>query len=384
MTPRGRILTALKHKEPDRVPFDLGSTGITGIHKIAYCNLLAYLGMEGKEIQTFDIIQQLAMVNEDLLQRFKVDTRGVLPKDPLSWSLKIQEEDKYRYFTDEYGIKWSMPKEGGLYYDMTHHPLSVSNLTVKYIEDYPWPDPQDPARIEGLKEEVEQLQKTDCAIVLNGPGAGLFERSLWMRGFERFYIDLVRDPPLAISLLDKLTDFRIELWELLLDEVGDLVQIVVEADDLATQRSLMISPEMYRRYIKPRHKRVFSFIKEKAPHVHIFFHSCGSIYDLIPDLIEVGVDILNPVQVNAAKMDTKQLKREFGDVLCFWGGGIDTQRVLPRGTPDEVRDEVKRRIDDLAPDGGFIFSTVHNIQADVPPENIIAMWEALQEHGRYK
>ncbi len=233
----------------------------------------------------------------------------------------------------------------------------------------------------GLKEEIEKL--SDWAIVLTGPGEGLFERSLWMRGFERFYIDLIRDPPLANSLLDKLTDFRIKFWELLLDEIGDLVHVVVEADDLATQNSLMISPEIYRRYLKPQHKRVFSFIKEKAPHVYIFLHSCGAIYDLIPDLIEVGVDILNPVQVSAAKMDTKKLKKEFGDVLTFWGGGIDTQEVLPKGTPDEVKEEVKRRIDDLAPGGGFIFAAVHNIQADVPPENIIAMWEALQESGNY-
>jgi len=141
---------------------------------------------------------------------------------------------------------------------------------------------------------------------------------------------------------------------------------------------------MYRKYIKPGHKKIFSFIKGKAPHIHIHFHSCGSVYDFIPDLIDAGIDSLNPVQVSAAKMDTKRLKKEFGDVLTFWGGGVDTQRILPRGTPNEVKDEVKRRIDDLAPGGGFVFNTVHNIQADVPPENIMAMWEALQEYGIYK
>jgi uroporphyrinogen decarboxylase len=380
MNYRERILAALRHKEPDCLPFDLGSTGITGIHKTAYRNLLSYLGIKKAEIQTSDMIQQLASVDEELLQRFGVATRGVRPRNSSSWSLEIQKSDGCKYFLDEYGVKWSMPDEGGLYYDMKEHPLK-SAKRHEDIENYPWPNPQDPVRVAGLREKIKKL--SNCAVVLTGPGEGFFERSLWMRGFEGFYMDLATNPSLAISLLDKLTDFRIKFWELLLDEVGDLVHVVVEADDLATQKGLMISPEMYRRYIKPRHKRVFSFIKEKAPHVYIFLHSCGAIYDLIPDLIEVGVDILNPVQVSAAKIDTKKLKKEFGDVLTFWGGGVDTQRVLPRSTPDEVKEEVKRRIDDLAPGGGFIFAAVHNIQADVPPENIIAMWEALQEGGNY-
>jgi uroporphyrinogen decarboxylase len=378
MTLKERVLTTLQHKEPDCIPFDLGSSGVTGVHKIAYHNLLSYLRIKKAEIQTFDIITQLAIVDEDLLQRFEVATRGVRPRNPSNWSLKIQEDNKYKHFRDEYGIKWSMPK-GGLYFDMTDHPLE--SATMGDIEDFPWPNPQDPARVAGLREEIEKFP--DWAIVLTGPGEGIFERSLWMRGFERFYVDLIKNPSLATCLLDRLTDFRMKFWELLLGEVGDLVHVVVEADDLATQKGLMISPEMYRRYIKPRHKRVFSFIKEKAPHVYIFIHSCGAIYELIPDLIEVGVDILNPVQFSAAKMDTKKLKKEFGDMLTFWGGGVDTQRILPRGTPDEVKEEVKRRIDDLAPGGGFVFATVHNIQADVPPENIVAMWEVLQEYGKY-
>ena len=380
MNSREKVLAALWHKEPDCIPFDLGSTGITGIHKLAYHNLLSYLRIKEPETQIIDIITQSVSVDEDLLQRFDVATRGVRPRHSSNWSLRIQEDNKYKYFWDEYGIKWAMPKEGGLYYDMTYYPLK--SVTIGEIEAYPWPDPQDPARVAGLREEVEKLTG-DYAIVLTGPGEGLFERSLWMRGFKGFYVDLIRDPSLAVSLLDQLTDFRIRFWDLLLDEVGDLAHVVVEADDLATQTGPMISPALYRRYIKPRHKRVFSFIKEKAPHVYIFLHSCGAVYNLIPDLIEVGVDILNPVQVSAAKMDTKQLKKEFGDALSFWGGGIDTQRVLPRGTTDEVRSEVKRRIDDLAPGGGFIFAAVHNIQPDVPPENIIAMWEALQEYGVY-
>ena len=382
MTPKERLLTALQHREPDRVPFDLGSTNVTGIHRIAYRNLLAHLGMRADEVRVCDTVQQLAEVGEAVLQRFGVDTRGVRPRPGSSWSLELEEDEKYRHFTDEFGIRWSMPREGGLYYDMTSHPLEEV-ATEEEIASYPFPDPQDPARVAGLREEAERLADEGWAVVLGGPGEGAFERSLWLRGFERFFIDLVRSPSLALALLDRLVDFRLKFWELLLGEVGDLAQVVVEGDDLATQRGLMISPEMYRKYLKPRHKRIFSFIKERAPQVKIFFHTCGAVYELIPDLIEVGVDILNPVQLSAAGMDPRRLKREFGDALTFWGGGVDTQRVLPRGTPEEVKDEVKRRIEELAPGGGFVFATVHNIQADVPPENILAMWEALQEYGKY-
>ena len=380
MNHKERVLTTLRHKEPDCIPFDLGSTGITGIHKLAYKDLLSYLGIKKSQIQTFDVITQLALVDEDFLQRFDVATRGVRPRSSSSWSLSIQEDDKYKYFRDEYGVRWSMPKDGGLYYDMTYHPLKQT--TIEEMEDYPWPDPKDSARVAGLRDEIEKLSG-DYAIILTGPGEGLFERSLWMSGFEKLFMDFAINPSLSISLLDKLTDFRIKFWELLLDEVGDLVDVVIEADDLATQNGLMISPEMYRRYLKPRHKRVFSFIKKKAPNVYIFLHSCGAIYDLIPDLIEVGVNILNPVQVSAAKMDTRRLKKEFGDALTFWGGGVDTQKVLPHGTPEEVKEEVKRRIYDLAPGGGFVFAAIHNIQVGVPLENIIAMRETLQEHGKY-
>jgi len=384
MTPKERLLAALQHREPDRVPFDLGSTGVTGVHRIAYRNLLAHLGMETDGVRICDPIQQLAEVDEEVLRRFGVDTRGVRPRPSSSWSLKIETEKggKYTHFTDEFGIRWSMPRQGGLYYDMTSHPLEGAT-TEEEIESHPFPDPQDPARVAGLREEAERLADEGWAVVLNGPGEGPFERALWLRGFERFFIDLIRSPALALALLDRLVDFRIKFWELLLREVGDLAQVVIEGDDLATQRGLMISPEMYRKYLKPRHKRVFSFIKERAPHVKIFFHSCGAVYELIPDLIEVGVDILNPVQLSAAGMDPRKLKREFGAALTFWGGGVDTQRVLPRGTPEEVKAEVKRRIEELAPGGGFVFATVHNIQADVPPENILAMWEALQEYGVY-
>jgi uroporphyrinogen decarboxylase len=184
--------------------------------------------------------------------------------------------------------------------------------------------------------------------------------------------------------MDRVLELKINYFDTLLTEIGDQVHIVRELDDLGSQQGLLISPEMYREFIKPRQKKLFDFIKRKAPGVKILFHSCGSVYEIIPDLIEVGADILNPVQVTAASMDSLKLKKEFGSEITFWGGGVDTQEILPRGTAQQVRDEVKRRIDDLAPGGGFVFATVHNIQEDVPIENIIALLETLREYGIYQ
>ncbi|HHX39807.1 MAG TPA: hypothetical protein GX715_07565, partial [Armatimonadetes bacterium] len=221
---------------------------------------------------------------------------------------------------------------------------------------------------------------TGCAVILGGVCSGLTEMSLWLRGYEQFFTDLVADRPMAEVMLDLILETKLRYWERALAEVGDLVDIAMEGDDLGMQQCLLMNPRVYRELVKPRQAQLFSHIKKQAP-VFVFYHTCGSVVEILPDLIEVGVDILNPVQVSAAGMDTRRLKAEFGRDIVFWGGGVDTQRVLPHGTPQEVRDEVRRRIDDLAPGGGFVFNTVHNIQADVPPENILAMWETLQEYG---
>jgi uroporphyrinogen decarboxylase len=206
-----------------------------------------------------------------------------------------------------------------------------------------------------------------------------------MRGFENFFCDMVTNQPFAEALLEIIMEIKMCYWARALELVGPNVMMVSEADDLASQNRCLVSRELYRKLLKPRHTHLFSFIKQRARvPVKVFYHSCGAVAPLIPDLIEAGIDILNPVQVSAAGMDTAELKKQFGKELTFYGGGVDTQEVLPRGTQQQVRDEVRRRIDDLAPGGGFIFNTVHNIQADVPPGNIVAMWEALQEYGVYK
>jgi uroporphyrinogen decarboxylase len=203
-----------------------------------------------------------------------------------------------------------------------------------------------------------------------------------LRGFENFFIDFAQNKKTAAKFLDRILELRLAYWERMFEEVGDLADVVDTADDLGAQHSMLISPRTYRELVKPRHKELFDFI-HKHSNAKIFFHSCGAIRPIIPDLIEIGCDILNPVQVSARDMDSAELKREFGKDLVFWGGGVDTQAVLDSGTPRQVRDEVKRRLNDLMPGGGFVFNTVHNIQANVPVENIIAMIETVREYGKY-
>jgi uroporphyrinogen decarboxylase len=383
-TSRKRVETALSHHEPDRVPYDLGGSVLTGIHKQAYQRLRRHLGLPDASIETEDNKQQLATVHEDVKQRLGVDVYSLNPGKPHGFTQEQWAGGGYDKMRDEWGIEWWRPQDGGLYFDMRVHPLANVE-SVAELEPVRWPDPLDPGRYERMAERADELMNTrHLAYILGRNAPGIFEIALWLRGMENFYCDMVANVPLAEAILDKVCEIKMRYWERALGLVGENVMIVSEADDLASQDRLLVSPDLYRKLIKPRHTRLFAHIRKHAvTDVKIFYHSCGAVRELIPDLIESGIDILNPVQVSAADMDTRALKRQFGRDLTFYGGGVDTQHVLPHGTPDEVRDEVRRRIDDLAPGGGFIFNTVHNIQADVPPENIMAMWETLQEHGRY-
>jgi uroporphyrinogen decarboxylase len=383
MTSKERLEMALNHKEPDRVPFDLNGTETSGISIIALKNWLELNGIRKSPLKFFNLICQLGLMEEDILQRFKVDTRCLRTNPPSNFELKLEEEGDHRILHDEWGIKWKMPIQHGLYYDLAINPLA-SFTSPGEVDEYPWPDPHDSSRYENLKAEAEHIEATSQAgIVLERNTGGIFETSWWMRGFENFLMDLAANPSMACAIMDKVLEFKMAYWEEALQRVKDDVLVMAEADDLGAQSGLLFSREMYRKYLKPRHKKLFSFMKKMAPDVKLFYHSCGAIYDAIPDLIEVGVEILNPIQVSAHNMDTKKLKKEFGKDLVFWGGGVDTQKILPYGTEQEVRDEVKRRIDDLAPGGGFVFAPVHCIQQDVPPENIQAMWETVQDYGKY-
>ena len=373
MSPRERLLTALAHQEPDRVPTDLGGI-VTGIMAAAYQDLLDYFGLH-EEIVIIDTKQQLAQPSEQVLQRLGIDTRYVFPGEPHSSCREILEnETSYRYL-DEWGIEMKMPKEHGYYFDMVAHPLA--DLQVEDLESYPWPDMRDPGHTEGLAERARlRYEETDYALVSRIAGS-MFERGWYLRGFENFFMDLVTNERFAHALLDKLLELNMAFMDEYLGAIGEYIQVVVMGDDLGTQKAPLISLDLYHKYLKPRQKELFSFVKERTD-AYLFLHTCGSVYQFIPDLIEVGVDILNPVQVSAAEMDTKRLKQEFGDRLSFWGG-IDTQQVLPFGTPEEVRDEVRQRIDELAPGGGYVLNSVHNIQTGVPAENIVAMFETARE-----
>jgi uroporphyrinogen decarboxylase len=381
MKSRERVLATLGHREPDHVPLDMGGSDVTGIHRDAYSSLARFLAIGG-DAPLYHTVQQLALPSEEMLRQLKVDVRPLIAHPSDDWILKIEDTGEHQTFIDEWGVQWAMPKRGGLYYDMVGHPLSEVSDEGE-LADWRWPDGASKARFSGLRDQAERLVAGGIAVTLAPAYGGILESAAWLRGYEDFYLDLVRAPGLAEMILDATLQFHLDFWGAALEEVGDLLDVAVEYDDLGWQSGLLISREMYQRYVKPRHKELFDFIKANS-RAAVFLHSCGAVRELIPDFIESGVDILNPVQVSAAGMtDTRHLKEEYGDELVFWGGGVDTQKTLPRGTPAEVKDEVKRRIDDLAPDGGFVFAAVHNIQADVPPENIMAMWEAWSEYGSY-
>ena len=381
-----RVKAALEHREADRVPFDLGGSVLTGMNRHTYAKLRKYLGLADKDIEIVDPMQQLARIDQDMLDRLEVDVMCCDPSPPSKKGLAkdpVRDGDYYKMY-DEWGIEWKMPAEGGHYFDMTGHPFKNVE-SAQALEEFPWPDPVDPARFATLKERADKyVFDWKKAYILGRQYAGIWETALWMNGFEKFFCDMIVNEEYAHALMNKITELKMRYWENALDAVGENVLVISEADDLATQNSLLCSVELYKKMVHPYHKKLFSFIKQKAKsRVYIFYHTCGACVPFIPLLIEEGVDILNPVQVSAAGIDTKMLKREFGKDITFWGGGVDTQRVLPAGSPNEVREEVKRRIEDLAPGGGMVFATVHNVQSDVPPENFMAMWEAMREYGVY-
>lgn len=377
MNSRERIISAIQHKQPDKVPIALGCGTDTGIHRIAYRNLLDYLGFHDREVQISILNQQLAYMDEDILKMFSIDTRGVFSREPVGYKVNITEDNEYYYFDDEFAISWRMPKAKPLYYDMYKHPLM--DASFEDLKSFKWPDGSDKGRLSGMAAEAkEKFYNTEAALVVGPTIGGLLETFLFLQGFETGYYRLALEEKFSDYVLDQLLEIKLQYWCNLLDEVGEYTTIITESDDLGFQDRLAISPDMFKKYLKPRYKKLFSTLKSRY-NVYIFLHSCGSISPIIPDLIDVGVDILNPVQVSAKGMDTLHLKKQYGDYVTF-NGGIDTQYVLPSGTPAEVRDEVYRRISDLSNNGGYILSPVHCIQPDVPPQNIIAMLEAVNNY----
>ena len=378
------MLAALSHTEPDRVPYDQGTMMVTGIHRIAYDGLVQALGIQDlPPTEILDPVQQLAMPHERVLQAMGVDTRSVYIKLPGRTLGRTWEDDEYLYAEDYWGIRRRMPRDGGLYYDQYHHPLAGVE-SVADVEAYDWPDPAAELDVDEFVRAIADVRAAgDYAIIVGGVASGMLEMVMWLQGYDQAYMNLIVGEDITHAILDKVLEIKIAYVEKLLGVVGDDVDIFYNGDDVGLQDGPMLRPEWFDKFLAPRYTEYHAAVKRLAPHSAMFFHSCGSVYEALPALIETNIDILNPVQVSAAEMgDTARLKREFGDAVVFWGG-IDTQEVLPRGTPGEVKDEVRRRIDDLAPGGGFVLNSVHNLQADVPPANILAMLEALDEYGWY-
>ncbi len=374
MTSRERVLCALNHEEPDRVPIFIGASGATTMLAAAYDRLKAHLHISS-QTKVFWRALQYSLLDEEVMRRFGSDGRMLTAGPAPTVNERELPGDA---FVDGWGIPWSRAP-GGHYYEISKPPLGQA--AIDDIARHPWPDLANPVRFAGMAARAREIQDSGYAVVALS-GVSPFEYCGMLRGIENWMMDLAGDPDFARALMRKVTDLQLAAVEGLLKEAGDCIDVLVMGDDLAGQDTLLISPGMYRGLIKPFHAEIMSAIRRKTK-AKIFYHTDGNIYPLIGDLIELGVELLNPVQVSAGDMgDTARLKREFGRRLSFCGG-IDTQAVLPRGTPAEVRAEVRRRIADLGPGGGYICSAVHCIQPDVPPENVIALFEEALAAGKY-
>ncbi len=382
MTSRERVLAALNFQTPDRVPIDLGGFQ-SGIHKKAYMDLLRYLEMD-EEIVMLDPVQQLVRPSEKILEMLHVDLRYITAKGPKEFDGTIRQYfrngELWHDLRDEFGVVWSMPDKQQLYMDISHHPLAEAS--IEDIESYPFPDGSDPARFEGVREEVLKIQQNTPYAVSTGIGGVVYEICWYMRGLERWFMDMMENPSFCEALLDKTLKFWLDYYTGFMKEVGDIIDVVMIGDDLAGQNGPLFPPEIYRSVVKPRQKKLVQHIKTLT-NSKIWYHTCGAVVEYIPDLMENGIDILNPVQITAKDMVPGELKNRFGKGLVFWGGGIDSQHILPFASPDKVKSDVKNNLAAFKPGGGYVFNNVHNIQAGVPPENILAMYEAAYEYGEY-
>jgi uroporphyrinogen decarboxylase len=376
MMHRERVMKALNHEEPDRVPLDLYfHAGM--LTDPAYFVLKEYLGIEG-DILPFRRGQNANYYDERILEIFDIDLRRIFYEP--EYKIELMEDGRSK-FVDAWGNSYL---SGVGYVHSAEHPLAQIN-TIQDLRDYPWPVPDQYRPGGNLKEQALYLSsRTDYAISLRRPGllrGGLLDQACNLRGTEQFMMDLLQKPDYARVLMEILAEIYSRVYALALEQVGAYVQVVEAQDDLGGQEQLLISPKTWRNLIKPYQKHIFDTIHAGAPQVKIIFHSDGNIRALIPDLIEIGVDVLNPVQPTAKRMDSADLKKEFGEQLCFHGA-IDVQQVLTKDR-ETVRQDVRSRIQALGPGGGYILAPCNHIQADIPPENIVAMFEAAKEFGRY-
>lgn len=383
LTPRERVLRALAHEEADRVPIDLGGFQ-TGIHLRAYRELTAHLGLDEPEPEVLDAVQQLAKPSEAVLERLRVDTRYLTANgaDSSTGGLSTTEREGrlWHDLRDDFGVVWSMPDDQQLFMDPKGHPLAEATLAD--LDSYPWPDGADPSRFTGLREKARLVSHEGRYALCTGIGGVVYEYCWYLRGLERWFLDTLEDQPFCEALLERTLAFWLDYYTGLLGEVGDVVDVVMIGDDLAGQHGPLFAPEFYRSIVKPRQKRLVQHIRSLTG-ARIWYHTCGACAEFIPELLDNGIDALNPVQVGAAGMDLTDLKRRFGDRLVFWGGGCDAQHVLPFASPAEVREHVRGNVEALKPGGGFVFNNVHNVQFGVPPANVVALFDAAYDFGWY-
>ncbi|HNQ89720.1 MAG TPA: uroporphyrinogen decarboxylase family protein [Verrucomicrobiota bacterium] len=411
MTSRERVLAALDHREADRVPVDLSGHRSSGIAAIAYARLRRFLGLAPRPIRVYDPVQQLAIVDDDLLQLLGIDTielgrafaledrywqEWVLPDGTPclmpSW-VNLERQTERWVIRSPAGREIAQMPDGVLYFEQTYWPFvenddldglrkCLSESMWTGIASPPGPLVAGPEGTQLLASGAKWLRERTDRAIIGLFGGNLLEMGQFLYRNDNFFLLLGGNPERAHEFLDRVVEMHLENLERFLGAVGPYIDIILFGDDLGMQSGPQISPRMYREFFFPREQRMWRRVKELAP-VKIQLHCCGGVRELLPDLIEAGLDAINPVQITCRGMDAAGLKRDFGSRLTFWGGGCDTREVLSRGTPGEVRDHVRRQVEILKPGGGFVFQQVHNIMADVPPENILAMYEAVGEAGRY-
>lgn len=409
MTSRERVLAALQHKEADKIPVDCGAERSTTIQAIAYNNLKEYLGIEGGETKINDTVQQCIIPEQWFLDMFQIDAVDLArtfadePDDWKEWNLpdgspakiqkwiRMERRHKMTVIVNEKGEEICKMPDSAYYFDQSVWPLMgihkknfddlpqyMEKVMWSYVSDPMWSKANDPKFYTMLRENAKKLyEETEYAIIMPF-GGSIFEYGQYLYRTDELLMNLITNKDEIKMMVGKLTDLYMEKLPDVLDAVSPYVQIIRMGDDLGLQSGPMISPELYREIYFPHHKRMFQTVKEKTD-LYIYFHTCGAMSEFIPDLIEAGVDILNPVQITTEGMAPERLKREFGKDIVFWGGGCDTQHVLPHGTPEDVRKDVRKNSEVFMKDGGFVFNQVHNILADVPPENIYAMLDEVNK-----
>lgn len=410
MNSRERVMAAIAHKQPDYVPLDLGATPSSGISAIAYNNLKKHLGMTGGHTRIFDVVQQVVQPEDEILNRFGVDVidigRVFNEKDedwydvtladgstgqyPKWFKPERQPNGDYLVYDKERTLIARMPV-GATFFDQTYFPYAED-----YPDDYkdldhqmgkvlwsalvhsPWDHSGEKDFYKQLRERTIRLREsTDKALMITC-GCNLFEWGTFLRRIDNFLMDIYSDEENVEALVDQLMQRHLAALEKVCEAVGDVVDILRFGDDLGMDTGMFMSREKYQTFFKPYHTKLNEYVHKHST-MKTLLHSCGSIYPIIPDLIEAGYDVLNPVQTTAYQMDPKVLKQEFGKDITFWGGGCNTRTVLNLSKPEEVYDYTRRMIDIFNQDGGFVFNQEHNIMPDVPPQNILAMYKAVED-----